>query len=104
MESHPNPILESRERQRGRQRSFAIFFSVAFWIYALVNAYILIRLNQAIPENSWLNGTFTPLFIFVALSFIAGQFLEHKASSFVAGALTWLGSFWLGAMSWFFPA
>jgi predicted MPP superfamily phosphohydrolase len=104
MESHPNPILESRERKRERRRSFAIFFSVAFSIYALVNGYILVRLNHAIPESSWLNGVFTPVFIFVALSFIAGQFLEHKASSFVADVLTWVGSFWLGAISWFFPA
>src|SRR5471032_1981710 len=104
MTVEPNPILESRQRQRDRRRSFTIFFSVFFWIYSLINAYIFIRLNQAIPENCWLNGIFIPLFIFIALSYIIGQILERKSSSFISDGLTWIGAFWLGGISWFIPA
>jgi uncharacterized protein len=99
-----NAPIESRERQRDRRRTFSIFFSVFFAVYSLVNTYIFIRLNQGIPENCWLNGIFAPLFIFVALSYIVGQILERKSSSFISDGLTWIGAFWLGAIAWLIPA
>jgi uncharacterized protein len=103
MASPNNSILETRERQQGRRRSFLSFFSIALGLYALVNAYIFIRLSHAVPEDCWFHPVFLPLFIFVALSYIAGQFLEHKSSTFVSSMLTWIGSFWLGAITWFLP-
>ncbi len=103
MPSPSNPILESRERSRDRRRSFLAFFSVALGIYALVNAYIFVRLNRAVPDDSWFHPIFLPFFLFIALSYIAGQFLEHRSSNLASSVLTWIGSFWLGAISWFFP-
>jgi len=47
---------------------------------------------------------FLPLFLFIALAFLAGEILEHKRSTVFGKALTWVGSFWLGAMTWFFLA
>jgi uncharacterized protein len=103
MDSQHNSILETRERQQGRRRSFLTFFSVAFGIYALINAYIFAHLNHAVPDGSWFHPVLFPLFLFVALSYIAGQFLEHRSSTFLSSGLTWIGSFWLGAITWFLP-
>ncbi len=103
MDTPNNSILETRERKRDRRRSFLSFFSVALGIYALINAYILVRLNHAVPDGCWFHPVLLPLFLFVALSYIAGQFLEHRSSTFISSALTWIGSFWLGAITWFLP-
>ena len=103
MDAQHNSILETRERQQGRRRSFAAFFSIAFGIYALVNAYIFFRLRHAVPVGCWFHPVLLPLFLFIALSYIAGQFLEHKSSTFLSSTLTWVGSFWLGAITWFLP-
>jgi len=103
MPSSNNPILESRERQHDRRRSFLAFFSIAFGIYALVNTYIFVRLAQGVPDGCWFHPAFLPLFLFISLSYIAGQFLEHRSSTFVSSVLTWIGSFWLGAITWFLP-
>jgi predicted MPP superfamily phosphohydrolase len=104
MASPNNSILETRERQQGRRRSFLSFFSIALGLYALINAYIFVRLNHAVPDGCWFHPILLPLFLFIALSYIAGQFLEHKSSTTVSSALTWIGSFWLGAITWFLPA
>ncbi len=103
MSTPNNQILESRERRQGRRRSFLAFFSIAFGIYAIVNAYIFVRLSHAVPEGCWFYPVLLPLFLFVALSYIAGQFLEHKSSTGISSVLTWIGSFWLGAITWFLP-
>jgi len=98
-----NAPLESRERKRDRRRSFTIFFSIVFSVYSLINWYIFSRIDQAIPESSWLTGIFAPLFVFIALSYLAGQFLEHRSSSFISDVLTWIGAFWLGLIAWLIP-
>ena len=103
MSASNNSILESRERQQGRRRSFLSFFSIALGLYALINAYIFIRLRHAVPDGCWFHPVLLPLFLFIALSYIAGQFLEHKSSTFISSLLTWIGSFWLGAITWFLP-
>ncbi len=99
-----NPTIESRERVRSRHRSFAIFFSIVLTVYSAVHFYIFTRLNQAIPDGSWFRTLFIPLFIFIAASYIVGQILERRKSSFVSDGLTWTGALWLGALAWFFPA
>jgi predicted MPP superfamily phosphohydrolase len=100
----PIPTPEARVRRRERLRGFLIFFSIVFSVYGLINYYIFVRLHQAIPENSWFSPFFVPLFLFVALSYFVGQFLESKSSSFISDVLSWIGAFWLGAMTWFFLA
>ncbi len=103
MDTPNNSILETRERKRDRRRSFLSFFSIALGLYAIINTYIFVRLNHALPDGCWFHPVLLPLFLFVALSYIAGQFLEHKSSTFVSSLLTWIGSFWLGAITWFLP-
>jgi len=81
---------------------FLIFFSIVLTIYGLVNYYIFVRGFQAIPADSALRSAYIFLFLFVAASFIAGRFLERAYLSWFSDVLVWVGSFWLGAMLYFF--
>ena len=103
-DSPSNVLLESRLRRRERRRSFSLFFSIVLGIYGLINFYIFTRIDAAIPANAWFRIVFIPLFLFLALAFLAGEVLEHKSSTAVGKVLTRIGAFWLGAMTWFFLA
>lgn len=81
--------------------NFVIFFSIVFAVYGSVNYYIFIRGWQSLPVGSTLRSIYLPLFIFVALSFIAGRILENFWLSKVSDLLVWIGSFWLAAMVYF---
>jgi len=81
---------------------FLIFFSIVLTIYGLVNYYIFVRGFQAIPADSALRSAYIFLFLLVAASFIAGRFLERAYLSWFSDVLVWVGSFWLGAMLYFF--
>lgn len=84
------------------KRAFIIFFSVVVSVYSLINLYIFIRGWEVLPENtSWRLG-YVILFLILFLSFITGRFLERAALSRFSSALVWIGSFWLGAMVYFF--
>ena len=81
-----------------------VFFAVFFFIYGLVNFYIFLRGWEAIPPGSPLRVPYLALFLFLALAFIAGRFLERAWLSPVSAVLVWVGSFWLAAMLYFFLA
>ncbi len=83
---------------------FMIFFTIVLTIYALVNFYIFIRGWQAIPRGSGFRIYYLVIFLFIALSFIAGRFLERAYPSLGSEILVWIGSFWLAAMLYFFLA
>jgi len=84
------------------KRAFIILFSVVLSLYSLINLYIFIRGWEVVPENtSWRLG-YVVLFLIFSLSFIAGRFLERAALSRFSSLLVWIGSFWLGAMVYFF--
>ena len=85
-----------------KKTDMIIFFSIVFLIYFLVNFYIFLRGWQAIPEGSVLRTIYIPLFIIISLSFIAGRILERVWLSRVSDVVVWIGSFWLGAMLYFF--
>jgi hypothetical protein len=82
--------------------NFLIFFSIVFAIYGLLNYYIFIRGWQAIPRDSTLRTYYLVLFLFVALTFFAGRILESRLPVFVSDILIWIGSFWWGAILYFF--
>ncbi len=84
--------------------SFVIFFTVFFALYGLVNFYIFIRGWQSIPQGSTLRSAYAIVFWVVALSFIGGRFLERVWTSALSDLLVWMGSFWIGAMLYFFIA
>ena len=81
--------------------TFIIFFTIVLTIYGLINFYIFVRGWQAIPQQSNLRIYYLIIFLILSLSYIAGRILERYWMSFVSDALTWIGSFWLGAMVYF---
>ncbi len=82
--------------------NFALFFAVFFLVYGLLNFYIFLRGWEAIPPDSSLRIPYLAAFLFLALSFIAGRFLERVWISPFSSLLVWAGSFWLAAMLYFF--
>jgi len=101
-EKHNVP-MESQLRRRQRRRSFLLFFSIVLGIYALINFYIFLRIDGAIPAYSWFRAIFITLFLVLAFAFLAGEVLEHKRSTAFGKVFTWLGAFWLGAITWLLP-
>ncbi|HAD82456.1 MAG: hypothetical protein A2509_08760 [Candidatus Edwardsbacteria bacterium RIFOXYD12_FULL_50_11] len=88
-------------------RSFMIFIfiSLAILIYALVNFYIFSKGWQSLDgvRREW-RLAYGVVFIALALSFIAGRFLERAGSSVFTDILVWTGSFWLAVMLYGFLA
>jgi len=85
-----------------RTQIFIIFFSIVIVLYGLVNTYIYIRGLQAISHNSPLRVWFTVIFWFLAASYLAARLIERIALSWLSDGLVWIGSFWMGAMAYFF--
>jgi predicted MPP superfamily phosphohydrolase len=82
--------------------NFIIFFSIVLTIYGLANFYIFIRGWQAIPQHSRWRIPYLALFLFLALSYIIGRFLEKIWLSIISDIFVWIGSFWLAMMFYFF--
>jgi predicted MPP superfamily phosphohydrolase len=85
-----------------RKRAFIIFFSIVLSIYALINLYIFMRGWEVMAENTYVRLGYTVLYSILFLSFVVGRFLERVALSWFSDVLVWIGSFWLGAMVYFF--
>jgi len=82
--------------------SFIVFFSIVLIVYGLLNYYIFIRGWQVIPRISLLRTNYIILFLILSLSFFAGRILERYYSSIISDIFVWIGSFWLGAILYFF--
>ena len=82
--------------------TFIIFFSTVLTIYGEINFYIFVRGWQAIPYQSSLRIYYLVFFLILSLSYLTGRILERYWMSFLSDTLTWIGSFWLGAMVYFF--
>jgi uncharacterized protein len=82
--------------------NFLIFISIALAIYGLLNYYIFIRGWQAIPRDSAVRTYYLVLFMFVALTYLSGRILESRLPVLVSDILIWIGSFWWGAILYFF--
>lgn len=82
--------------------AFLIFFTIVLSIYALVNYYIFYRGLQAIPPDSAFRPYYIWIFWFLASTYIAGRVFEKLYLSTFSDILVWAGSFWLGAMLYFF--
>ncbi|MCX6150489.1 MAG: metallophosphoesterase [Ignavibacteriales bacterium] len=79
-------------------KNFIIFFSIVLLIYGSVNYYIFIRGWQAIPKDSPIRTYYLILFLFLALSYLAGRVIENFALSTFSDVFVWIGSFWLAIM------
>jgi uncharacterized protein len=80
---------------------FVVFFTIFIALYSLINSYIFIRGWQVIPADSSLRLPFAIIFWALALSFIAGRFLERIAITPMSTAIVWIGSFWFAAFAYF---
>lgn len=81
---------------------FLIFFSIILVVYGAVNFYIYIRGLQAIPAGSPWRLWFSLIFWVLASTFILARILERTYPCLFTGVITWIGSFWLGFMLFFF--
>ena len=81
--------------------NFILFFSIFFLLYGLINFYVFLRGWQAIPTDSHLRVPYAAVFWILALSFIAGRFLERIAFTPFSTAVVWIGSFWFAAFAYF---
>jgi hypothetical protein len=85
-------------RELRMRATMSWFLGLFFTVYGLVNAYIFVRGWQSLPALSSLRLFYLGLFIFLALSFVGGRFLENVRLSALSEALIWIGAFWLAAM------
>jgi uncharacterized protein len=81
---------------------FVIFFSIVLLIYSLLNYYIYARALQAFPAGNPYRSTYKWIFLILSTSYIIARFLERVWLSPLTDLLTWVGSFWLAAMIYFF--
>jgi predicted MPP superfamily phosphohydrolase len=81
--------------------NFIIFFSVFLLLYGLINYYVFLRGWQSIPADSPIRTPYALVFWTIALSFIAGRFLERAAITPFSTAVVWVGSFWFAAFAYF---
>ncbi len=79
-----------------------IFLSLVTLIYGLVNYYIFIRGLQAFIPGSPGRLWFTIGFWSMASTFILARILERTCPCMFTGIITWIGSFWLAFMLYFF--
>ncbi len=88
-------------------RSFFIFvfITLAILIYGLVNFYIFTKGWHSLAgiRREW-RLVYAWVFILLALSFVAGRFLERVGSSAFNDVLIWIGSLWLAVMLYGFIA
>ncbi len=82
--------------------NFIIFFSIVLAIYGSVNYYIFIRGWQAMPQGSRFRIPYLIFFLFLALSYIIGRFMEKFYLSLVSDIFVWIGSFWIAMFFYFF--
>jgi len=79
-----------------------IFYTIVIIIYSLINYFIFNKGLQAISFDKQLRNVYVIVFSFFFISFIAGRILEKVWLSPISIFFTWVGSFWLAAMLFFF--
>ena len=80
---------------------FIIFFSIVLAIYGTMNYFIYVRGLQCISSTGNLRIIYKTLFLIAVSSYIVSRFLERYMINWATNTLTWVGSFWLGAMVYF---
>jgi len=83
------------------KRQIAIFFTVFFTLYGLINYYIFIRGYQGLEYRADIRPVYTGIFLFVSLSYIIGRFLEKRYLSLLSDIFIWVGSFWFAFILYF---
>lgn len=81
-----------------RTYQFIIFITIALAIYSSLNFYIYIKGLGSVPLFQRNRIWYLIIFLLLAVSFIAGKFLEASHSSILSDALNIIGGFWLAFM------
>jgi uncharacterized protein len=84
------------------KKQFIIFFSIVLAVYGAVHVYLYAHAMMALPASGAARTVFNVVFIVVSWSFFLGRLMERIWFGRVSTALVWLGSFWLGALTYFF--
>jgi len=72
----------------------AVFFSVFFILYSLINYYIFIRGWQAISSLTFLKPIYIFTFLLFAFGYLAAKFLHSFLPQLIYNLFLWVGSFW----------
>lgn len=79
-----------------------IFFTLVIFIYGLVNYYVFKRGLRTLPTNGLWRTVYKVVFWILPVSFVFGRILERVWIGTLSDILVWIGSFWLGALLYFF--
>ncbi len=82
--------------------AFIIFVSIVTVVYGGINFYIYIRGLHTLPTAGNFRLWYSVSFWTLAATFIAARILERTWPCGLTEAITWIGSFWLAAMLFFF--
>ncbi len=85
-----------------RAVTFFVFFSIFLAVYGSANYYIIKRGWQCLPDIVRLKRAYLVIALVWAFSYLTGRILESLSPGFMSSALIWIGSSWLGFMSYFF--
>ena len=78
------------------------FFFMFISVFGLINFYVFIRGWQVLSSSPGFRPTYAVLYWLIALSFIISRALENILPSILTNILTWVGSFWIGALLYLF--
>jgi predicted MPP superfamily phosphohydrolase len=81
-----------------------LFFGIVIAVYSSVIAYILYRGVHCFPPGTAARTIVLWIGLFLVLSYLVGRVLERYWLSPVSDLFVWIGSFWFGAMHYFFLA
>lgn len=82
--------------------NFIIFLGIVLSVMGAVNYYICLRGWQVLPRDPAVRIPYLVLFVFFAVSYLAGRVLERFSICTASECLIWIGSFWLGLMLYLF--
>lgn len=85
-----------------RGSRFLIFFSFVLILYAGINYYILHLGLSLLDQGSPWRIFWTVCIIALAVSFVAGRFIERKMINPFSAVVVWVGALWLAFMVYFF--
>lgn len=82
----------------------ALFFTIFFSLYTIINYYIFIRGWQALEGYPHLRIVYSVLFIIAFASYIVAKVFVKSLQPFLYDAMLWIGSFWFAFMIYFLLA
>ncbi len=82
----------------------AVFFTIFFSLYTLINTYIFIRGWQSLSIYPHLRIFYALIFIIAASAYILAKVFANHLPNFLYSSFVWIGSFWFMFLFYFFLA